>query len=129
MHCVSIYPTPLNSCNLNNIDELKLRYPEKIIGWSTHEDPENFDIIKMAVAKGAKMFERHIGLKTNKIKLNAYSSTPEIIEKWFESYIEAKDACGENTRNVSIKEQDSILELQRGVFVKKFVEEKRNAYL
>lgn len=118
MHCVSIYPTPLSNCNLNNIDELKLRYPEKIIGWSTHEDPENFDIIKMAVAKGARMFERHIGLETNKIKLNAYSSTPEIIEKWFESYIDAKSVCGENTRTISIKEQDSILELQRGVFVK-----------
>ena len=29
------------------------------------------------MAKGASMFERHVGCKTDEIKLNLYSSTPE----------------------------------------------------
>ena len=38
MHCISIYPTPIEQCNLNHIDTLIRRYP-KSGGWSTHEDP------------------------------------------------------------------------------------------
>ena len=38
MHCVSIYPTPDEDCQLNQIDVLRARYPSKIIGWSTHEN-------------------------------------------------------------------------------------------
>ena len=68
MHCVSIYPTPDKDCNLNQIDVLKNRYPNKVIGWSTHEDPEDIMQISIAVSKGAKMFERHIGKETNDIK-------------------------------------------------------------
>ena len=46
MHCVSIYPTPNEKCNLNQIDVLKERYKSIPIGWSTHEDPNNYDISK-----------------------------------------------------------------------------------
>ena len=53
MHCVSIYPTPVEKLNLNFIETLNERYPNKVIGWSTHEDPKNVDIIKIAYAKGA----------------------------------------------------------------------------
>ena len=61
------------------------------------------------------MFERHIGIQTNKIKLNAYSSNPEQIEKWFVALNDAKNICGvkdgrhENTNN----EMEAILSLQR----------------
>ena len=34
MHCVGIYPTPDELCNLNQIDALKRRYPGRVIGWS-----------------------------------------------------------------------------------------------
>ena len=37
MHCVSIYPTNIEQCQLNNIKMLKERYPGLAIGWSTHE--------------------------------------------------------------------------------------------
>ena len=40
MHCVSIYPTPPEACNLQNIAMLRKRYPNLCVGWSTHEDPD-----------------------------------------------------------------------------------------
>ena len=40
MHCVSIYLTPAADCNLGNIGTFKQRYPNRVIGWSTHEDPD-----------------------------------------------------------------------------------------
>lgn len=120
MHCVSIYPTPMDQCNLNQIDTLIKRYSNKIIGWSTHEDPNEIAPIQIAVAKGAKMFERHIGLETNTIKLNDYSSTPNQLEEWFKAYKNSKKFCGsQNTKPIHKVELDSIESLQRGVFLKK----------
>ena len=58
MHCVSLYPIPENKFNLNQIEVLKKRYPAKIIGWSTHEDPNDQMPIGIAIAKGASMFEK-----------------------------------------------------------------------
>ena len=120
MHCVSIYPTPFKDLQLNQINLMKKRYPDITIGWSTHEDQNEIAPVQIAYAKGAEMFERHIGIQTNKIKLNAYSSNPEQIEKWFVALNDAKNICGvkdgrhENTNN----EMEAILSLQRGVFAK-----------
>jgi mannose-6-phosphate isomerase-like protein (cupin superfamily) len=71
------------------------------------------------VAKGASLFERHIGVETKDIKLNAYSSTPEQLEKWFEAFKLAKEACGEsNGRNTATTEEVTALnKLRRGVYL------------
>ena len=74
-HCVSIYPTPPVSYNLNQIKLLANRYIGTEIGWSTHEDPNDFTAVMMAFAAGATMLERHVGLATEEHKLNNYSST------------------------------------------------------
>src|SRR5262249_33570214 len=79
MHCVSIYPTPPDACNLHNIVMLLQRYGNVCVGWSTHEDPDATAPVQMAVAFGAKIFERHIGLPADNMPLNNYSSNPEQI--------------------------------------------------
>jgi len=120
MHCVSIYPTPNTACNINNISELKERYPDVVIGWSTHENPEDMIPVGLALASGAEMFERHVGMETKDIKLNAYSSTPEILNRWFKSYIYAKSTLGSRYRdNILPEEKDALQGLARGVFLKK----------
>ncbi len=120
MHCVSIYPIPKENFNLNYIDTLIKRYPEQTIGWSTHEDPNETVPIQIAVAKGAKIFERHVGYETDVIKLNAYSSTPEQLDRWLEAYKYSEDLCGnENERPITELEKKSLDDLQRGIFLKK----------
>ena len=119
MHCVSIYPTPSESCNLRNIAMMKQRYPGRAIGWSTHESPDDTNAVKIALALGADIFERHIGLPTDEISLNAYSSTPEQAGLWYEAFHEAGKLCGHFDRQPpETKETQSILELKRGVFIK-----------
>ncbi len=119
MHCVSIYPIPENKFNLSNIEMLRNRYPKTTIGWSTHEDPNELSAIQIAYAKGARMYERHVGIATDKIKLNTYSSTPEQIEKWIQSFKRAKSLCGEYLRPEPSKEElDSIKSLARGIYLK-----------
>ena len=120
MHCVSIYPTPDHQCELNQIEILRSRYPEKVIGWSTHEAPSALAPIQVAYAKGARMFERHVGIATDEITLNAYSSGPKEIDGWLAAHKQAVQLCGAPTRPpVSKEEAASIVGLRRGVYAKK----------
>jgi len=125
MHCVSIYPIPKNEFNLNYIDTLRLRYRKHTIGWSTHEDPNEMVPIQIAVAKKARMFERHVGLETDDIKLNAYSSTPDQLDKWFDAYKYANDLCGKDSRPITKQEIKSLDELKRGVFLNKNIKKNK----
>jgi sialic acid synthase SpsE/D-lyxose ketol-isomerase len=120
MHCVSIYPTPKEKLNLNKVSILKDRYPDVIVGFSTHEEPNNYDAIKVAYAKGARIFERHVSVSNNKYKLNSYSSTPKEIDNWLEAYKEVKAMQGaEEDTPVDHQERESLNTLYRGVYVNK----------
>lgn len=121
MHCVSIYPTPAADCHLNQIDVLRERYRGRVIGWSTHERPDETVPVQIAVAKGARIFERHVGIETDKIQLNAYSSTPEHVDRWIESYKYAITICGNVDRTINSLELESLDSLKRGVFARKSI--------
>lgn len=58
LHCVSQYPTHPANVNLKTIDFLIKKYPEYIIGYSDHTIGISAAIA--AVAKGAKIIEKHI---------------------------------------------------------------------
>ena len=121
MHCVSEYPTQLENLQLNQIDLLKKRYPEIEIGYSTHESPDNFDSIKIAIAKGATIFEKHIGVKTSEIELNAYSATPEQAKQWLLSAQQALTICGVKGERMKFSEKElaDLKQFKRGVFAKR----------
>ncbi|SPF48689.1 conserved hypothetical protein [Syntrophobacter sp. SbD1] len=118
MHCVAQYPTPEAGMQLNRIDLLKARYPEVRIGYSTHEDPENMESIKIAVAKGATIFEKHVGVPEGEIRLNDYSANPDQVNGWLRSAQAALDLCGDSAGRAqfSREELSSLRSLQRGLF-------------
>ncbi|MCX6334700.1 MAG: N-acetylneuraminate synthase family protein [Bacteroidia bacterium] len=117
LHCIAIYPAPDKNLNINFIQKLIKRYPEIPIGYSGHEAPGNNEVIKIATAIGATIFERHVGIATNEIKLNSYSLNPSETEKWIESYLKAKEILGSNQRTIDSNELESLLSLKRGVFL------------
>lgn len=121
MHCVSIYPTPSSACQLNYIDNLRTRYPSKVVGWSTHEAPDEVLPVSIAIAKGARMFERHVGVPTEKYKLNAYSSNPSQIDLWFENIKKSYEICGLNEKIIDKNELNALKALKRGVYLNKNV--------
>lgn len=120
MHCVGEYPTLPQHSNLNQIDLLKNRYTTVSVGLSSHESPNQFELVNLAIAKGATIFEKHIAIKTDKYEPNAYSVIPEQLEKWLESAICALHACGiVNERHTfSEKEISDVKQFKRGVFLK-----------
>ena len=118
MHCVGEYPTQKEKLQINQVSLLKRRYPNIPIGFSTHEEPDNFNSVFLAIGQGADLFEKHIAVDTEEYPKNAYSSTPEQITKWLEN---AKDGFAmlgvKNERHeISAKEQSDLRQFKRGVF-------------
>lgn len=119
MHCVAIYPTPDERMQLRQIDTLKQRYPGIPIGWSTHESPDDTVPVAMALAQGAELFERHVGVERNGAKLNAYSSSPAQLGRWLEAWTRAKTLLGARQRPAaSHEERESLDGLRRGVYAR-----------
>jgi N-acetylneuraminate synthase len=121
MHCIGEYPTPASHLQLGQIDFLRTRYPQHRIGFSTHETPGNLRFVQMALAKGARVFEKHVGLPLPDAPLNAYSASPEQIIPWLEAAAEALEAIGSggNRYEPTQAEADSLHELRRGVYAKR----------
>lgn len=120
MHCVGEYPTEDQKMHLSQIDFLKKRYPNVRIGFSTHENPKNIDLVKIAIAKGANIFEKHVGLVADKYPINAYSVTPEQADAWLSAAAYTVMVCGEGQSRLpeNIAERDGLRSLRRGMFAK-----------
>ena len=123
MHCVGEYPTADEKMHLSQIDFLRKRYPNIRIGFSTHENPDNTDLIKIAVAKGANIFEKHVGLATEVYPINAYSVTPEQADAWLSAASYAVMVCGEGEKRLpeNKAEKESLRSLRRGMFAKRAI--------
>ncbi|OGV25910.1 MAG: spore coat protein [Legionellales bacterium RIFCSPHIGHO2_12_FULL_37_14] len=119
MHCIAKYPTPLDDLQLGQIALLKERYADIPIGYSTHEHPDEVGAIKMAIAYGATLFEKHVGMG----ELNAYSANPTQVETWLRSAQDAFRMTGSKDERTWItnEEIDTLNALRRGVFAKKVI--------
>lgn len=119
MYCVGEYPTPDENLHLDQIDFMKKSYPDIKIGYSTHESPDDFDNIQIAIAKGSEIFEKHVGVKTKKYDLNAYSADPNQIKKWLEAARKTYKVCGglkNKRKKFSDKEIADLRILFRGAY-------------
>ena len=121
-HCVSLYPSEDGDLELNQIDFLRNRYPDTVIGFSTHEYSDWNSSIMMAWAKGARTFERHIDIESDGIPVSPYCSLPHQIDTWFKAFKKAKEMCGGSRverRAVPRKEIQYLNNLVRGVYAKR----------
>ncbi len=121
-HCVSLYPSEESELELNQIDFLKERYPDNIIGFSTHEHRDGTASLQIAYAKGARTFERHIDLHTDDHPISPYCATPEQIDRWIQTFKQSKKMCGVpgSTKAEPPKRAlDYLDNLVRGVYAKR----------
>lgn len=121
LHCVGEYPTAETNLQLNQIDLLRQRYQGVGIGFSTHEAPDQLDAVMLAVAKGATIFEKHVGVPTEKYPLNAYSANPAQIRAWLAAAQRAFAMCGVVGRRHEFSEieRKTLGDLHRAVFAKR----------
>ena len=119
MYCVGEYPTVNENLHLDQIDFMKKNYPDFQIGYSTHEEPNNFENIQIAIAKGATVFEKHVGVSNDKYDLNKYSAGPLEVENWLNAAKRATIACGgliNKRKDFTQKEKDDLRILYRGAY-------------
>lgn len=120
MHCVGEYPTPDQHLAIRQIELLRQRYPDVRIGFSSHEQPDNIVAIMLALANGATVFERHVGLPSERYANNAYSASPAQIAAWLASGRRTLDMLGPAERYVpTAAERDGLMALKRGAFARR----------
>jgi sialic acid synthase SpsE len=129
LHCVGIYPTPRGEGELNRIDIMRQRYSDVPIGFSSHENPEDYDLVKIAYAKGARLFEKHVATMNERFsndpsfeKVLTYTATSDQMRKWVDSYKDAISICGvegSDSYEPTEKEIKSIGSMVRGMYFRK----------
>ncbi len=120
-HCVSIYPSKDSELEINQVDFLKNRYPDNVIGFSTHECTDWRNSIMLAYAKGARTFERHVDIEYEGVPVSPYCSLPEQIDDWFKAFHKAQEMCGApgTAKRLPPEKETSYLDsLVRGVYAK-----------
>ena len=121
-HCVSLYPSEDSELELNQIDFLRQRFPENVIGLSTHEHRDWHDSILIAYAKGARTFERHIDIDYEGVPVSPYCTLPEQADVWFKAFKKAQEMCGGASSQKRVppeKEVRYLDALVRGVYAKR----------
>ena len=121
-HCVSIYPSEDGELELNQIDFLRTRYPDNVIGFSTHEYTDWATSVAIAYGKGARTFERHIDIDQDGIPVSAYCTLPEQADLWFRAFARAQRMCGGSAkakRQPPEKETRYLDALVRGVYARR----------
>ncbi len=120
-HCVSLYPSEDTELEMNQIDFLRDRYPEHVIGFSTHECNDWSSSMLIAYAKGARTFERHVDIDSDGVKVSPYCSLPDQVDQWFKTFHKAKAMCGApgtERRLLPRKEVEYLDALVRGVYAR-----------
>jgi N-acetylneuraminate synthase len=124
-HCVSLYPSEDGELELDQIDYLKARYPDHVIGLSTHEYHDWHSSMLISYGKGARTWERHIDIEHEGVAVSAYCSLPEQCDTWFRAFNKAKEMCGgfgSSRRVISKRETEYLDGLVRGAYAKKDLE-------
>ena len=124
-HCVSLYPSEDSELELDQIDYLKARYPNHVIGLSTHEYHDWHSSMLISYGKGARTWERHIDIDYEGVAVSSYCSLPSQCDAWFKAFHKAAEMCGgrsNSKRIISRKEIEYLDALVRGAYAKKDLE-------
>ena len=126
MHCVAKYPTSDDNLNLDRIDTLRNSFRNLRIGYSAHESPNNIEAVGIAYAKGARVFEKHIGVDTDIYKNNQYSCSSHQIDNWLNSLKRSINYCEVQQFITDNSETITLNSLRRGVYANSDIESGQN---
>jgi N-acetylneuraminate synthase len=125
-HCVSLYPSEDSELELDQIDYLKARYPNHVIGLSTHEYNDWQASMLISYGKGVRSWERHVDIDHQGVNVSPYCSLPQQCDEWFKAFKKAAEMCGgrsNSKRVISKREVQYLDQLVRGVYAKEDIKE------
>lgn len=124
-HCVSLYPSEDGELDLDQIDYLVRRYPNHIVGLSTHEYHDWHSSMLISYGKGARTWERHVDINYEGVPVSPYCSLPEQCDVWFKAFRKAAEMCGgrsNSRRIISRREVEYLDALVRGAYARRDLE-------
>lgn len=124
-HCIALYPSEDHELELDQIDYLKARYPNHIIGLSSHEYHDWHSSMLISYGKGARTWERHIDIDYEGVAVSPYCSRPHQIDEWFKVFHKAAEMCGgrSHSRRIILKRETEYLNaLVRGAYARRNLE-------
>lgn len=112
--CTSQYPTPPADVNIRKLITLQKKYPNLVVGLSDHT--KGSTAACMAVALGAKIFEKHFTLDHDLSGPDHwFSETPESLKSWVDSIREAHFMLGSNELKPTDIEMTQRAEYHRSI--------------
>ncbi len=120
-HCVSLYPSEDSQLELNQISLLANRYPDNLIGFSSHEMTDWTNSMLISYGLGARTWERHIDIEMDDIPVSPYCTLPRQADEWFKAFNKAKEMCGRSAdkrREISNDEREYLDNLLRGYYAR-----------
>lgn len=122
LHCVGEYPTADANMHLSQVDFLRRRYPGVRVGFSTHENPDNTDIVKIALAKRAHLRKAR-WFAHRAVPSQRLFGKPGAGSSWLEAAQYALLLCGEGEQRLPVNESEvaSLRSLRRGVFARRAI--------
>lgn len=116
LHCVSLYPTRLETMNLKNISGLRKAFPGIPIGFSDHSADDAAAVA--TVALGAAIIEKHFTLDSKKIGMdNGMAMEAEPFEIMVSKCRNVFKGLGSEMREVYPEEYKQREKMRRSVIV------------
>ncbi len=104
LHCVSLYPTPLDKVNLRRMDWLRQFTPS--VGYSDHTI--GIEAVKAAIARGASYVEKHFTLGESECpRANPWDATPREFEQVMEFAHKCALILGDSDADFEITEEEA----------------------
>jgi N-acetylneuraminate synthase len=114
LHCNSIYPTPFQDVNLNNIHMLREKFPEVAIGFSDHTLGIEASI--GAAAMGAAVLEKHFTLDRSRVGMdNQMAIEANELNELVKSVRNVNLALGSNERFLTAAELNQRNNMRRSI--------------
>ena len=114
--CTSQYPTPPDDVNIQRVTTLRAAFPGLLVGFSDHSQGNEAAI--MAVALGAKIFEKHFTLDHDMVGPDHwFSLDPQDLKRWIDSIRDAHRMLGTGIVTPSKKEIEMREIARRSVVV------------
>jgi len=121
LHCTSEYPAPLDSVNMNFMKNLKEKY-NCVIGYSDHT--QGTTIAPIAIAAGAKVYEKHFTLDKNMPGPDHKTSIdPEEMKTLVRNIRETEKIMGSYNKIVTETEETNSQVMKKVIVASKNIEE------
>lgn len=112
LHCTASYPLKPDDANLRCILTLRQRYPETVIGYSSHSAGIALSLV--AYALGARIIEHHVTLdRASKGTDQAFSLEPKGLATLVEDLAKVRVALGDGVKRCYPSEQAPIAKMRR----------------